>query len=332
MAPVITFSDTNFDENGTTITLRGSNNGEVNYARSFAEITHGRVFTYADFKHAQEVDDLYELSAVITDMAGNEARTGIAFSANRFGSVYTFEDTTKAILGKYIQQEQDIVFIETNVDSLERDTIKVRLTQNGIPGDLKENADFTVSATGGNGSWSRYRYTVDKRLLENEGVYSLAVYSVDRAGNVNENIDETKKAEISFGVDKTAPVIVPVDFESNTQYAVNSKSVDVEIKDNLALKNVEILLNGERTDYTVNGETYSFTVGQSNHKQNAEIIATDEAGNAFTVEVNDFLVSTNILARWYNNTPLFFGSLGGAAAVGIGVALLLRRKKEKVIA
>lgn len=332
VAPVITFSDTNFDENGTTITLRGSNNGEVNYARSFAEITHGRVFTYADFKHAQEVDDLYELSAVITDMAGNEARTGIAFSANRFGSVYTFEDTTKAILGKYIQQEQDIVFIETNVDSLERDTIKVRLTQNGIPGDLKENADFTVSATGGNGSWSRYRYTVDKRLLENEGVYSLAVYSVDRAGNVNENIDETKKAEISFGVDKTAPVIVPVDFESNTQYAVNSKSVDVEIKDNLALKNVEILLNGERTDYTVNGETYSFTVGQSNHKQNAEIIATDEAGNAFTVEVNDFLVSTNILARWYNNTPLFFGSLGGAAAVGIGVALLLRRKKEKVIA
>ena len=50
------------------------------------------------------------------------------------------------------------------------------------------------------------------------------------------------------------------------------------------------------------------------------------------MEVNDFLVSTNILARWYNNTPLFFGSLGGAAAVGIGVALLLRRKKEKVIA
>lgn len=332
VAPVITFSDTNFDENGTTITLRGSNSGEVNYSRSFAEITHGRVFTYADFKHTQEVDDLYELSAVITDMAGNEAQTGIAFSANRFGSVYTFEDTTKAILGKYIQQEQDIVFIETNVDSLERDTIKVRLTQNGIPGDLKENADFTVSATGGNGAWSRYRYTVDKRLLANEGVYSLAVYSVDRAGNVNENIDETKKAEINFGVDKTAPVIVPVDFESNTQYAVNGKTVDVEIKDNLALKNVEILLNGERADYTVSGETYSFTVEQSNRKQNAEITATDEAGNVFTVTVNDFLVSTNILARWYNNTPLFFGSLGGAAAVGIGAALLSRRRKEKVIA
>lgn len=51
-------------------------------------------------------------------------------------------------------------------------------------------------------------------FLADDGRYSIAIYSKDAAGSVNENIDETKAAEISFGIDKTNPVIVPIDLES----------------------------------------------------------------------------------------------------------------------
>ena len=325
VAPVIRFTDANFDPNGTTLTMTGANNGAVSYDGDYADVENGRVFSYEDFARVQEVDDIYTLTAGITDLAGNTADSSIMFSANRFGSVYTFSDDTEALRGHYIQTERDLVFTETNVDSLQRDTIALKLTRNGVPMDLKENTDYTIAAAGGGGSWSQYRYTIDKSLIADEGVYAVAVYSVDAAGNINENIDEVKKAELNFGVDKTPPVVVPIDFESNTQYAVEGKAVELEIKDNLALKSVEILLDGEAVACSASGETYTFNVPQSNHKQSVVIQAADEAGNVCTVNVDDVLVSTNILARWYNNTPLFFGSLGGVAVAAAVVIVLLRK-------
>ena len=82
---------------------------------------------------------------------------------------------------------------------------------------------ISVNESGGGGSWSQYTYTVKKELFAGDGKYTVALYSEDRAGNVNENIDEAKKAEISFGIDKTAPVIVPIDLENGEQYPVDSK-------------------------------------------------------------------------------------------------------------
>lgn len=177
-------------------------------------------------------------------MAGNETEKTITFSANRFGSVYNLSEV-EDIISKYLKVEEDIVFTETNVDSLDRDGIKIKLTKNGTPSDLVEGTDYTVEVTGGNGQWSVYKYTVNKKLFADDGRYSISIYSKDAAGNVNENIDETKEAEISFGIDKTKPVVVPIDFESGKQYPVEMKTVSVEIKDNLVLESVKIYLNGK---------------------------------------------------------------------------------------
>lgn len=70
----------------------------------------------------------------------------------------------------------------------------------------------------------------------------MTLYSEDIAGNVNENIDESKEAEISFGVDKTAPVVIPIDVESNAQYPVDTKAANVTVNDNLVLDSVEIYI------------------------------------------------------------------------------------------
>ncbi len=335
VAPIVTYTDTNFNKDAVTIELNGVNNGKVNYAASMKDIDNGQEYAYADFDKVQEVDDIYTLSATLTDKAGNEAKKEIMFSANRFGSVYTFDTYLKNIEGKYTNAEQNVVFTETNVDTLDHESILLKLFKDGTPTDLKEGQGYTVTHTGGDGKWSQYEYVVSKELFANDGKYRMTVYSKDRAGNVNENIEESKKAEISFGIDKTKPVIVPIDFESGKQYPVEVKTVKAEIKDNLVLENVKIYLGEEKAEneikYTVDGETYTFDIPQSNEKQTVVFVATDAASNEYKLSVEDFLVSTNIFVRWYNNTPLFIGSIIGVVVLAVGLAafLIFGKKKKK---
>ena len=328
VAPVITFTDTNYNGNAISYTLTGVSNGKVNYSSSISDIANGQRVTFADFEKIQKVDDIYILTATLTDMAGNDTTKSITFSANRFGSVYDLA-TLEKIIGKYLQNEEDVVFTETNVDSLKKGETKIKLTKNGTPKDLVEGTDYTVTETGGNGQWSQYKYTINKALFKDDGRYSISVYSVDAAGNINENIDETKKAEISFGVDKTKPVIVPIDFESDTQYPVEVKTVSVEIKDNLVLEGVKIYLNGSEIKYNNDGENYTFDIPEKNEKQNVRIVAVDAAGNEYELLVENFLVSTNLFVRWFNNTPLFIGSIAGVVILCGAIVLLVMFKRKK---
>lgn len=332
VAPVVTYSDINFNKDAVSIVLSGINNGKVDYKSNSEnhEDNHGQTVKYDNFEEVQKVDDIYTLTAKLTDMAGNETEKTITFSANRFGSVYNLSEV-EDIISKYLKVEEDIVFTETNVDSLDRDGIKIKLTKNGTPSDLVEGTDYTVEVTGGNGQWSVYKYTVKKVLFADDGRYSLSIYSKDAAGNINENIDETKSAEISFGIDKTNPVIVPIDFEDGGRYDEETKTVSVEIKDNLVLESVKIYLNGNEIDYEVNGETYTFKIGESNSKQNVKIVAVDAAGNEQPLEVKDFVVNTNFFIQWFYNTPLFVGSIVGVVLLALGITIFLvffKKKKE----
>ena len=162
--------------------------------------------------------------------------------------------------------------------------------------------------------------------------YSLYIYSVDAAGNVNENIDETKEAQISFGIDKTKPIVTPIDFESGKQYAEEARTVTVDVRDNLLLGEVKIYLNGEEIPFQTEGDSYTFLVPMRNSKQTVRIVAVDSAGNEQEVYVSDFLVTTNLFVRGYNNTPLFVGTLVLLALI-LGLLiwwllLLLRRKRK----
>lgn len=330
VAPVITVSDTNFSSKSVTYKLTGVNNGTVTYEASVTDTTNGRKITFADFEKVQKVDDIYTLTVASTDMAGNGTTASITFSVNRFGSVYDISAMDKTN-GKYLKSEDDVVITETNVDSLNKSDTKVKLIKNGTPTDLEEGKDYSVEETGGNGKWKQYKYKINKSLFTDDGKYSVSVYTVDAAGNVNENIAENKKAEISFGVDKTNPVVVPIDFESGSQYPVTTKTVSVEIKDNLVLDNVKIYLNDTEVKYNNEGESYTFDIPEKNEKQNVKIIATDAAGNELALTVDNFLVTSNVFVRWFNNTPLFIGTIVGIVVI-IGAVIVLvvlkRRKKE----
>lgn len=331
--PQIVMSDTNFDTNGVNIELVGANQGSVAPEGSYTNQGNGETFTFKNFPKEQSYDDIYTINATLTDMAGNESNATVTFSVNRFGSVYVFDQTLKDIEGTYIQNEIDVKLKEVNVDSLEHDKIKVVVDTNGTPRTLEEGIDYQVQESGGNGQWYQYDYTIDKSLFAGDGRYIVTLYSEDIAGNVNENIDESKEAEISFGVDKTAPVVIPIDVESNAQYPVDTKAANVTVNDNLVLDSVEIYIGDKKCDYTVDGENYQFNIPNNTKKQDVTIMAVDAAGNKTNYVLNGILVTTNTFIRWYNNKPLFAGSIAGAAVVtggGVGAAIALRSGRIKI--
>ena len=90
---------------------------------------------------------------------------------------------------------------------------------------------------------------------------------------MNANIDESKEAEISFGIDKTPPVVIPVDITSEKQYALEEKTATVAISDNLILENVEVYINDVKCEYEAEGENYIFHIQSSNSRQDIMVAA-----------------------------------------------------------
>ena len=296
-----------------------------------AQTENGQTFTFSDFAHEQDVDDIYTLTARETDFAGNETEQSITFSVNRFGSVYVLDDSLKEIEGTYIKEPIDIVLTETNVDSLSMDTIKITVSANGEPKNLEEGTDYTITSVGGNGSWSQYTYKIDKSVFQGDGSYLVTVYSEDNAGNINENINESKQAEIGFGVDGTAPVIVPINIEEGQSYNTQNYEATVSVIDNLVLQDIKVILNGQTLSYTQDEDNISFSIPESDKRQTVAISAKDAAGNEVDCEIADLLVSTNSLIRLLNNTPAVIAIVCGVAVVGVGTGVFAGFRRKRTV-
>ena len=340
--PVIDFSDVNFDANSIEIILNGANHeavtlkgagvsGQDGLRGTWSDITNGKRFTFTNFEKKKQADDIYMLEAKITDKAGNVSSAKKMFSVNRFGSVYAFDSLLlQAMEKKYVNSEFDVVITETNVNNVGKN--RVKLTKNGTPMDLEWKKDYEIVQTGGDGEWAQCIYTIHKDLFAGDGSYIIDLYSEDQAGNVNENGDESKEASITFGIDKTAPIITPIDLANDTQYALERKEVEIDLKDNLILKAVKMYLNDAEIPFeTDENGRYHIAISSAGHKQNLSIRATDIAGNEMVVDVTGFLVSTNIFVRWVNNLPLFVGSLVGFGILVIFIVglIIYRHQKEK---
>ena len=348
--PVISFSDTNFDADMVEITLVGVNRGEVAFDGEYESQHNGRIFTFANFAKTKEMDDIYTLTATLTDKAGNVTTASISFSVNRFGSTYALSEATKKLNNTYVKTAEDVVLTEINVNELKN--IKVTLFKNNETIVLKEGTDYRLEVTGGDEEWYQYTYIILAKNFEDDGVYRLTIQSDDKAGNTAKTDQDTKNTEISFGVDSTLPVINVKNLESRTTYAVDPLTVEMTIKDNLKLVKVVVELDGveykvwsgeELEEIIRNGGNFTIEIpGDSTAAHQMTVYAVDAAGNgektagadipANVAAISNFYVTTNAWVRYYNNKALFFGSIGGVIGVaGLGTALVvLRRRKIKV--
>ena len=338
--PVVSYSDTNYDDSQVKITLTGALRKGVALDGVYTAQHNGKTFTFNNFAKEQSVDDIYTLTATLTDKAGNTTAKTIMFSANRFGSTYSFSKATERLNGSYVPKAEDVVVTEINADRLK--DIKVTLFKNSETVILKEGTDYKINLNGGNGQWYEYVYTVFAENFADDGVYRLTFHSEDVAGNIAENTLDTKGKELGFGVDKTNPNIVITNLESGTTYPLEKLSVAMSASDNLLLKSVTVYLDDYNKPYKVwdeneiaemiaNKSDFTFDVpGDSTGAHKVKVVCTDAAGNEHVEEVKNFYVTTNLFVRYYTNKALFFGSIGGVVLIaGLAIILVAAKKRKK---
>ena len=332
--PVITCTDENYLEDGLRFTLLNSAGEVISKPYSEEEIAEegisGMIIRYRNFDPMKENDDIYTLRISATDKAGNEAETIVkTFSVNRFGSTYDMTEAAK-MNGQYLQNPDDIVFTEINVDDIDRDAVKIYVIKDSSPIELEYGKDFTVTPVATDGkSWKEYKYTISKNVFSEDGDYSIHVKSTDKAGNTNENDETGKNAMISFCVDRIAPNTIVLTPEDEKSYTQPYLTATIEIRDNYRLETVKIFLNDKEVSYRQNGKYFTFEIAQSDTRQNLRIVAIDAAGNLAEKEVKNFLVSTSIWVRFFNNPAAVIGTSAGILGVLGAIVFILIKKRKK---
>lgn len=363
--PVITCTDVNYDSDKVAIKLYGANNGEIDLkdvSVSSQAINNGEQYTL-DFPKTQVLDDVYTLTAEVTDKAGNETEKSIEFSVNRFGSVYTLGTETGEWLTNgvcsYIQEGRQVVIVETNVDEVvERN---IAYTQGGVNAAVvtvnevgscssqeRENGTYYQMKDRRDGNqWYQYEYTIHADNFLSEGRYSVQIDSTDKAGNHTSNVSN-KHTEgnlvVEFAVDQTAPSAVITGAEDRKVYNETSHTVYLDVQDNLATDYVTVYLNGEEygtykasdIEELENG-LIPVKVGQALSTQTIQLMAKDMAGNILSEKsegkydksFDDFhiVVTTNPLVRFLHTTWLWLLLLMIFAICGISVFIIVKRKR-----
>ena len=330
--PVITLSDTNYDTQGITITLVGSNRGRVDISNMITTMTtaNGQTITFLNF--GEGMDDIYTLTAEAVDKAGNETTTSITFSVNRDGSTYIINSSTQELLKKgYTNNPKDIVIQEINVDTLK--FIELTYSKDGKVVKLVEGKDYTVTVSQTEGQWKMYTYTIKASCFEDEGQYVINIYSEDEAENATTN--KAKQTSIEFVVDKTPPTIVISNLEDGGRYKEDSHEFTLSVKDNTSLAYVEYYLDGELVRVYEDDELLAedgvikIDLGSAGTYQNVQIKAYDAAGNEMVSEEYSVLVTSSAWIQFYMNKPLFYGVI---IVILLAMALIIffigKRRKD----
>jgi len=292
--PVITSTDENLKVEGVVVNLKGANNGTISSVGKATAVNGGFSVEIPDLPHTKENDDLYILTATITDLAGNVTEKEIKYSINRFGSVYVLGDGTLSMIDNYyVVKPQDVVVTEINVDEL---TYKeVSITYDGSVKELSSGRDYSTSETLNEHSWHSISYKVNSSNFRNDGLYSVSIYSEDKATNTQSN--KAKGADIDFLVDSTAPSIVVAGVESDGVYQEAEHDFSVNATDTIGIAGLTVYLDdvvlAEFTaeELNENGGTEILTIPGKDDYQQLEIVCSDVAGNEANLSCNNILVS-----------------------------------------
>ncbi|WP_278883894.1 hypothetical protein [[Ruminococcus] torques] len=333
VAPGVKYSDVNYMESGVDITIKGAKHDKTELSGNRTNIANGESIKMEDFKHDEETDDVYTMTAVIKDKAGNETEKEVMFSVNRFGSNYIFSETTEKFLDDvYANKPKDLVVTEVNVDSLVFNGISYGL--DGTKKELKAGSDYTVKQSGGEGSWKEYTYTIKKENFEKEGRYSVTIDSEDKATNKMNN--KVKECNIDFVIDKTPPTVVITGIEESS-YRADEREMTINLSDNTAVKSVDVIIDGKsvatyaQKEIEKAGGKISYMIEGASEPQKIEAAALDMAGNETTSEMHKVLVTSSVWIQYINNTPLLIGSILGIVLVAGGLIwfFVIRKKKEE---
>lgn len=304
--------------------------------------------SFDTFSKKQENDGVYTLTVNAYDYAGRVSTQVVTFSVNRFGSVYTFNESLKNMMNAYAKEvTEDFVITEYNADEILDDSIKVEIARDGTPVTLNsDTSNISITKKGRDETgWYQNIYTIPKENFALDGIYSVTVASTDIAGNRSQSI-VYDQFDVRFSIDNTKPELVKVTGLNKSAYNANQIEITYEVFDSIGIKEVRIYVNDENIQ-TVNKfndlTVYEgkFTVGEGVEQQ-IRFEVEDMAGNVVDSsnkadieagKVADFTskitVTTNVLIRWYSNKLLFISSIAGVIGlIIIGTVFTVYRRKK----
>ena len=331
--PSIVASDTNLDHSRVEYRLNGNYRGVVTdlFTRT-KESDNDATITYDDFERDPKVDDIYSLRTRVTDMAGNYTEVVKTFSVNRFGSTYKFEAKTGDLRGRYLDKPQNIEVTEVNVSGLENNLTEVELAKNDSLQKLDPKSYSRVAGSTKAG-WSTTKYTLPAKLFDSAGYYRVLFSSIDKAGNLSQNNMEKKNearngaAELKFAIDKQKPQVRTGSIESDEVYYASGKNIDVNAKDNLALAQAQLEVDGQVVR-TWDGEELerdlpTYKLAADAHEHDVTLRVQDKAGNESVASYNNVVVATNFWRYLLANPLLLAGVLVGGALIVIALVALV---------
>lgn len=360
VVPAVNFDDDNFESCEVKMFRTSFANKNVDVTDEFVTghislNETGGSGEFDTFDKIAENDGIYTITTELKDKAGHTSEKSITFTVNRFGSVYEYNDLLVSLIsdgGAYVQSiDDDLVITEYNADKLLSDSLDIEILRDGKPLD---NVAYTVSpeindtVSTGDSGWYQYSYTIAKDNFESDGVYKIAVSSEDATGNNPEN-DNYDDKNILFRVDSTVPEITSVTGLENPVVNGTEQTVKYNVYDTIGLNSVLVYVDDKEvdniSDFSSDENNYSgaFTLEESSSAQKIRFVVTDKAGNVTDTDSDDFTssyafnnmvtVSTNVFVRWFANKALFYGTIGGTAAVvalGAGSVVFVRKRKTKI--
>lgn len=338
-APVIEYTDENYNPEKAEITLSGCKHEPLRVKGSVSPITNGERIQLKDFKHMEDVDDIYTLTAKVKDRAGNSSEKNFTFSVNRFGSVYVMDEYMKGVLEQYfINSVNDLIITERNTDNLK--FRQITCSKNGKVMELEDGIEYQTEEKGSDPGWKIYKYVIDKKNFMEDGKYVVTIYTEDQANNISSN--QAKGKPIEFVVDKTPPTLVITGAKNGKQYKEDSHEISIDVKDNIQLESVRIesQADGENTplisEYTKEElkECYGIiqkSISSSNQWQTIKISAVDSAGNVTHADEIRILITSNIWVQFYMNKTLFLGTVAGIVTL-LGFTIWQIKRKDNKLA
>ena len=239
--PGILYGDTNFDPEGVVFTMRG-NRGSVFGTPIRSEDAFGGSGRFPNLENIKENDDIYTLFASVTDRAGNVSEEELVCSVNRFGSTWNYNEdagTEEAVDAFFIKEERELYLREINVTKTRLESVS--LQHEGSYRTLSEGEDFAVIDQSVENGWSARVYKFPAGIFAEEGYYSIAVHTVDEAGNQNCNTaarlddGQTAATPLEFTLDKTSPYAMIANLDTSVeQYDQESLLVELTAEDDLS--------------------------------------------------------------------------------------------------
>ena len=326
--PRIQFNDVNIDKDSIRIELQGANRGRsLEYSGELIEKKDGYEYVFDNFPQTVEYDDIYTIKASAKDNADNKIEKEVNFSVNRFGSTFILDESTAFIVGKFISEPRDIIITERNPDKHAEES-SVFVTKDAEMIKLKKGSDYKVMESGGNGEWSEYKYIIFAKNFDADAKYTVSVHSEDEAGNLNVSAALKNNASISFSVDKTSPLCIPINISDNSSYKGESYIAKLSISDNISLKDVRVLVDGLPVATNINNDECTFEIYNSTSAQEVSVILTDMADNKIEYNYKNILVTTSVLRILARKT--WFKISCGVTMLFAGTSAFFFRRRRRL--